>query len=998
MSYRNKLLTLLGCALLGSTANAAVNTPDAAGYDLRGTLMYIDVNPLGATDQLTQMLRLTPQDIESNPFATEDARLLIAMSALRQGSADAPILLEQFINDYPRSPRLNHALAAWGDWWFRQGSYADALKIYSRINLSSPDNALATDVAYRRAFCRLMLSDFDNAATEFETMAYGDGIYAAPARFYLGYIAYRRGDSDRALELMLQAARHPEVTSAANIYLAQIYYSKGEPDSALAYARKALQTGYKMFHPEANRIAGESLYALGRREEGVPYLWLYAASNPTDIAPSTCYILGIDEYANGHYPEAASMLQRAVTTNDAMAQSAWLYLGQSKLRSGDEDAAAMAFDHAARMTFSGEIAETAAYNYAVARTRGAKMPFGSSVQLFEDFLTRYPSSRHAQAVRDYIISGYMADNNYTGALKALSAMPRDSYTEQALQRVHFTLGTRLYNDGKYAEALPHLSAAADSRADDEMSLEALLWTGMCQQAMEQYDRAAESARSYLARAPKRDEQRALALYNLGYAEFGDEKFSDALVSFRKSIDAASADESAMTADAYCRVADCLYYLSDFDSAAEAYSKSVQINPDAADYATFQLAVMKGLKRNHTQKIVELDHLMARYPSSPLAPAALLEKAQSLVALNRNSEALDVYNLLQQNYPGSAYARKGLLQRAITAAAIGQTEQAEQDYKTLIQTYPTSEEARLAVDDLKLMYAESDRLQELNRFLATVPQAPTPERSEMDVLTFEAAERVYINDDDTSRLEEYLRLYPGGRYEAQALYYLAQSAANSGNSEQAVQLTTRLLTNWPDADVALDAMLIQADAEHSKGNHVTAMRIYRDIESRAGSPSMLLSARTGILETGLVTGSYSEALAAADKILSSTAAADRTRNTGELRAQALQGLGRHEDAIRQWKSVVKGGTTDLPGTRAAVHLSAALITIGRNAEAKKQLNSFIDSQSPHPYWTARAFILLSDVLRSEGQEFEADEYLRSLRANYPGTEADIFEQIDQRLGR
>ena len=46
--------------------------------------------------------------------------------------------------------------------------------------------------------------------------------------------------------------------------------------------------------------------------------------------------------------------------------------------------------------------------------------------------------------------------------------------------------------------------------------------------------------------------------------------------------------------------------------------------------------------------------------------------------------------------------------------------------------------------------------------------------------------------------------------------------------------------------------------------------------------------------------------------------------------------------------------------------------------------------------ARAYILLSDILRKQGNEFEANEYLKSLKENYPGQEADIFQMIDQRL--
>ena len=39
---------------------------------------------------------------------------------------------------------------------------------------------------------------------------------------------------------------------------------------------------------------------------------------------------------------------------------------------------------------------------------------------------------------------------------------------------------------------------------------------------------------------------------------------------------------------------------------------------------------------------------------------------------------------------------------------------------------------------------------------------------------------------------------------------------------------------------------------------------------------------------------------------------------------------------------------------------------------------------------------SDILRKQGKDFEANEYLKSLQSNYPGTEADIFQMIEQRL--
>ena len=125
-----------------------------------------------------------------------------------------------------------------------------------------------------------------------------------------------------------------------------------------------------------------------------------------------------------------------------MGQSACLYMGQAYLKLDNSNAATLALEKAARMTHDAQTQETAFYNLAVARMQGGRVPFGSSVAMFEDFLKRYPDSRHTQMVADYLVSGYMTDNNYQAALAAIEKVARPSDSVLAAKQIMKAVETR----------------------------------------------------------------------------------------------------------------------------------------------------------------------------------------------------------------------------------------------------------------------------------------------------------------------------------------------------------------------------------------------------------------------------------------------------------------------------------------------------------------------------------------------------------------------------
>ncbi|MDE6377676.1 MAG: tetratricopeptide repeat protein, partial [Duncaniella sp.] len=342
-------------------------------------------------------------------------------------------------------------------------------------------------------------------------------------------------------------------------------------------------------------------------------------------------------------------------------------------------------------------------------------------------------------------------------------------------------------------------------------------------------------------------------YDLGYTRFAQERYQDALKAFSAAytlIKQGGTGHDSLLPDLLSRIGDCRYYQGDYSGAAADYTRSYDLNPAAGDYALYQLAIMKGLLKDHAGKIASIDLLAERFPSSGLLPQALLEKAESQVAMGKVSDAINTYGYLAETYPGTAPGRNGYLQLAITYINNGQRDKGIDTYRSVIRRFPSSEEARIAADDLKQIYASQGRLNELVAFLESVPDAPRYEASELERSAYEAAENAYLNQGATAALKAYLKDYPKGLNRAGALYYMADAAWNEGHTAEALDYASQVLVAHPDAEVAEDALLIKAQAESETGKTELAYSSFLELESHASGSNMLHDARMGLLRTAM----------------------------------------------------------------------------------------------------------------------------------------------------
>ena len=111
---------------------------------------------------------------------------------------------------------------------------------------------------------------------------------------------------------------------------------------------------------------------------------------------------------------------------------------------------------------------------------------------------------------------------------------------------------------------------------------------------------------------------------------------------------------------------------------------------------------------------------------------------------------------------------------------------------------------------------------------------------------------------------------------------------------------------------------------------------------------------------------------------------------------LKELGEEEKALADLKDISKDTRTE-QGAEAKYLLAQLYYDKQEDKNAEEVLMKFIEDGTPHQYWLARGFILLADIYIRQGDDFQARQYLTSLRNNYKG-DAEIDAMIEDRLGK
>ncbi|MDE5869046.1 MAG: tetratricopeptide repeat protein, partial [Muribaculaceae bacterium] len=633
------ILTLIPSSQLLAQASSSPQrfAPDAQGYMERARTMLDAGNYGGVIDQL-KMLQTSNTDFSLldalSPEAGQEYIYMLAEALYQRGDNECLELLRSFQRNYPASPLAVKARLAIADFYFFNHQWHEALEAYDKIDYDRLNRSDLPLYSYRKALSLIKTGLYESARPLLRSISQIPQ-YRQAAKFYDAYIDYMDKEFDRAYNGFLKVDGKVDGIEPA-YYLAQIDYQRGEYNKVIDRTASLFgKNAPEELLPETNRITGLSYFKNHDYSMARKYLSAYIKDTPDDPAPDASYALGVADYEEGDYRSAAERFENLTNLDSDIGQSAWLYIGQCDLKSGNMDAAAMAFEKAAKMNYDPVVTETASYNYAAALTRGGKIPFSSSAALMEKFISDYPESVYVPKVEEYLATAYYNDRNYRKALASINAIRKPSNKVLAAkQKILYELGMECVANGSQAEGADYLrQSIALSSHDSAIAAQSQLWLGDALYSLDDFKGARNA---YLAAANKinSSSNRTLALYNLAYSDYMLSNYSEAARRFEEALKASPSLPASLKDDALIRRADCLYYVGNYSEAKNLYAKAITDGAADADYASYRHAVMLGLANDTKGKIRELSEIETRFPGSRWLPEALMEKALTYESLGQ----------------------------------------------------------------------------------------------------------------------------------------------------------------------------------------------------------------------------------------------------------------------------------------------------------------------------------------------------------------------------
>jgi TolA-binding protein len=937
---------------------------------------------------------------KSNLVLVADAEYYSSIAAIKLFNPDAEYRMMMFIYSHPESPRINDARLELGNYFYQNKNYRKAVVYYETVNRQELKSDKLAEYFFRLGYSLYIKGDQGRALLMFSEIKDVDTECTPPAVYYFSQIAYEQKMYQTALEGFKRLKDDETFGGVVPFYIVQILYLQKDYDGILSMAPDLLKSAGKTRAVELYRFIGDAYYSKENYKEALPYLEKYSTGARAS-AREDKYELGYCYYKTGEIDKAITLFLEIGAKSDVLSQNIWNILGDCYLQKGDKTRSRLAFGQASVLNYDKKIKEESLYNFAKLTYETAYAPFGEAIAAFQEYIDLYPGSKRIQEVYDYLVGTFMQIKNYKAAMAALDKIGnKDRRLEEACQKVAFFRGLELFKNLEIEASVSMFDKSLKyEKYNTQIRARAIYWRGEANYRLGHYDLAKDDYQLFMGLPGSTLlSEYNLVRYNLGYAFFNLKDYANALSNFKSFESGATNVRPEVMADAKDRIADCYYIVTNYPSAIDYYNKVIAYGYQDADYAMFQKGFSLGLINDTKGKIDVLTALMQKFPSSTLVPDAIFERGRAYLVLEDYNNGEEDFNTIISKYSGSSYVPRSIVQLGLLYYNLGENDKAISQYKKVIENYKSTPEARDALTGLRNTYVDLNEVDTYFAYVKTLDGYGDVNLAQKDSLLYMSGENLFMtgnHDKATDVLKSYLSEFPNGSFRQNAQYYLAECLRSAGNNDEALKLYIEV-SGEPNNQFLEQSLIAASSMLYNKEDYSASLNNYEKLEKVSSSDENTLIALKGQLKSAYQAGDAQKTIIAAGKINNSQNIPEElVREATFMSAKANYSLNNFDDALRDFRKVATE-VTSMEGAESKYRVAELLNKKDKTAEAEKVITEFIDQKTPHQYWMARVFLLLSDISIKKGDLLQARATLQSLKDYYSVDNDGILDEVKAKL--
>ena len=985
------ILSLMAMTLFGQeTARyTEINKAYKAGNDFFAKSLYNQ-----AQQQYAQILNLTRQVSEPEWVEIKmRSELNYARAAVRLQQEKSEMLILDFVKAYDPDPIANEAVLEAATYYYDQKEYQKAIEFYALVDVNNLPALDQKDVLFKSGYALFVRQKWSAAKSYFERLINDRTVvYYYPSNYYHGLTHFYLENYDKALRSLKKAEDAKQYKNHIPYYITQIQFAEQKYDEVIAYATPLLKKPSVKKKRELTLLIGQSFFEKQEYTKALPYLERYAEITKK-MSKETFYQIGYLQYQSGNYGKAIEHFTEVSTVKSEMGQNALYLLGDCHIKLNEKNDARNAFAAASRLDYNPDTKSDAQWNYA---KLSYELKYDTeAIGVFQKIAAE--DKRYLEA-QDYMSKMFLNTRDFTKALAILEKIPnRTTQMQQTYQKVTYSRGIELYNEGKVDDAVALFDKSLNSNADPATKALANYRLGEISHKNGDLNKSEQYFNAFLANpvSDKLPEDASVytANYIQGYNYIKRSNYTKALSYFKKSISGIEANKSTINNsyittqvlnDAKLKAGDAAFRLNDYPTALTYYNDVISSNKEPNPYALFQKANVRGLQGNTTEQFQLMALIVSDFPSSEFADDALFEIGKAYIQAGALGDAEAPFQQLLKDYPNSTLHNAALLKLGLAKYNQERYPEAIKYYQEVFKHNPDKPEAEQALLALEENYVHDlGTPKEYVKFRKSIPGFKI-DNAEQEALSFRSAKTAYANakyDRAISAMLSYLEEYPNGAYSIEAKYVLGESSAVQHDYEKAFQYYQQVidLGNSKFYEKALGkAALIAYNFEE---NFVKSYQLYSKLEGIA-SADVKLEAQLNALRSAYKINNSDGVYFMASKIeLNPLASPDQKSIAAFYQGKVRYDKKDYNAATENFNSVLRNIKEGEIAAESRYRIAEIFFLQGETDIALDICMKAHKESAGQEYWIAKSIILLSDILSQQNELLNAKAALEAVIESY-----------------